>query len=130
MLAALLDGQVPEIEAVRFAGESTANAVFRRRAAKVCSLLNQGIKLPEAIRVMDDAGELRWRLANALQSSGVLFARWSAGTRLWMPGFSTGASGGATHHYGPGFAQWGDGREHPHRCVSGFDSTAQRAVLW
>src|SRR5882724_4812597 len=41
MLAALLDGQVPEIEAVRFAGESTANAVFRRRAAKVCSLLNQ-----------------------------------------------------------------------------------------
>jgi len=70
MLAALLDGQVPEVEAVRLAGESTANAVFQRRAGKAVALLNQGVNLPEAIRVMDDSGELRWRLANALRGSG------------------------------------------------------------
>ena len=70
MLAALLDGHVPEAEAVRLAGESTANAVFHRRAEKAVALLQQGVNLPEAIRVMDDSGELRWRLANALQGRG------------------------------------------------------------
>ncbi|HWX23257.1 MAG TPA: type II secretion system F family protein [Candidatus Binatia bacterium] len=70
MLAVLLDAQVPEPEAVRLAGESTANLVMRRRAEKVRSRLTEGVRLPEAIRAMDDSGELRWRLANALQRSG------------------------------------------------------------
>jgi len=70
MLAALLDSEVPEIEAIRLAGDSTANAAFRRRAELMCAELKYGLKLPEAIRLMDHSGELRWRLANALRGRG------------------------------------------------------------
>jgi type IV pilus assembly protein PilC len=70
MLATLLEAEVPEPEAVRLAGESTANAFMRRRAEEVCLRLKQGTKLPDALHVMDDAGELRWRIANALQRGG------------------------------------------------------------
>ena len=67
MLSVLLDAGVPEPEAVALAGECTANRVLECRAAKVCAQLKSGVKLPEALRAMDDTGELRWRLANALQ---------------------------------------------------------------
>ncbi len=67
MLAALLEAEIPESEAVRLAGDSTANAVMRRRAEEVCASLQRGIALPEAIGAMDDSGELGWRLANALR---------------------------------------------------------------
>jgi type II secretory pathway component PulF len=67
MLAVLLDAEVPEVEAVSLAAESTANAVVRRRAAQVCAQLDSGVKLPLAIRALDDSGELQWRLTNALQ---------------------------------------------------------------
>jgi type II secretory pathway component PulF len=70
MLALLLENHVPEVEAVSLAGESTANLVMRRRAQRAVQLLRAGTKLPEALRVLDDAGELRWRLANALERSG------------------------------------------------------------
>jgi type II secretory pathway component PulF len=70
MLAVLLEAGVPEAESVRFAGESTANAVFRRRAQRAGVLLSQGIKLPEAVRIVDSSGELQWRLANALRGTG------------------------------------------------------------
>jgi type II secretory pathway component PulF len=70
MLAVLLDAEVPEPEAVTLAANCTDNAVVRKRAAKVEKLLAGGTKLPEAIRAMDDSGELRWRLANALQRRG------------------------------------------------------------
>jgi type II secretory pathway component PulF len=70
MLAVLLDAEVPEAEAVTMAADCTANASFRRRALKTGRLLASGTKLPEAIRAMDDSGELRWRLANALQRRG------------------------------------------------------------
>jgi type II secretory pathway component PulF len=70
MLAVLLDSGVPEGEAVLLAGESTGNSVLLRRAHKVRARLNEGVKLPEAIRILDDAGELRWRLANALRGAG------------------------------------------------------------
>jgi type II secretory pathway component PulF len=70
MLAALLEAGVPEAEALRFAGESTANTAFRHRAARASNLLAQGVKLPEAIRTLDGSGELQWRLANALQGKG------------------------------------------------------------
>jgi type IV pilus assembly protein PilC len=66
MLAVLLDAHVPEPEAVALAGESTANAILRRRAERVRAQLTQGVKLPDALRAIDDQGELRWRLANAL----------------------------------------------------------------
>jgi type II secretory pathway component PulF len=75
MLAVLLDAEVPEAEAVSLAAEVTGNVIIARRAGKVRGLLTEGVKLPEAIGVMDDAGELQWRLANALRrGSGFLRA--------------------------------------------------------
>jgi type II secretory pathway component PulF len=70
LLAVLLDAEVPEPEAVKLAAESTANRVFEHRAARVGALLKQGVKLPEAIAALDTAGELSWRLRNALQTGG------------------------------------------------------------
>ena len=40
------------------------------RAERVRKLLNEGVKLPEAMRAMDDTGELHWRLSNALHGRG------------------------------------------------------------
>ncbi len=70
MLALLLEAEVPETEALRLAGESTANRVFRRRAALAARRLEQGMKLAEAIRVLDDSPELRWRFDNAFRRGG------------------------------------------------------------
>jgi type II secretory pathway component PulF len=67
MLAILLDSGVPETDAVALAAQATTNRVLRERAAKVGALLSGGVKLPNAIRAMDDSGELRWRLANTFE---------------------------------------------------------------
>jgi type II secretory pathway component PulF len=67
MLAVLLDAEVPEAEAVNLAAQSTANLAIIRRARKVCALLQEGVKLPEAIRALDNSRELQWRLSNALR---------------------------------------------------------------
>jgi type II secretory pathway component PulF len=75
MLSVLLDANVPEVEAVALAGEATNNRMFRRRANRVRSLLVEGVKLPEAIHVLDNSKELSWRLTNALRrGSGFLHA--------------------------------------------------------
>jgi type II secretory pathway component PulF len=70
MLSVLLDAEVPEAEAVSLAAESTANDVIRHRAEKVCGQLKRGVKLSEALRSVDDCGELRWRISNAVQRGG------------------------------------------------------------
>jgi type II secretory pathway component PulF len=70
MLAVLLDGGVPETEAVRLAGESTANEICRHRARRIIAELQRGVKLNEAIRAFDDAGEFQWRLTNAIHARG------------------------------------------------------------
>jgi type II secretory pathway component PulF len=70
MLAVLLDGGVPEAEAVRLAGESTANEICRRRAGRVTAALERGVKLEDAIRTFDDTGEFHWRLTNATHARG------------------------------------------------------------
>jgi type IV pilus assembly protein PilC len=70
MLAVMLDSGVPEAEAVRLAGEATANEICRRRAARVVAALGQGAKLQEAIRIFDDASEFHWRLRNGLHRQG------------------------------------------------------------
>jgi type II secretory pathway component PulF len=70
MLAVLLDGGVPESNAVRLAGDCAANEVFRRRAASVQAALAQGVRLTDAVRRLDDSGEFRWRLANAAHARG------------------------------------------------------------
>lgn len=67
MLAVLLDAHVPESEAILLAADGTANEIIRRRGEKIRARLGQGVKLPEAIRALDDTGELQWRLANALR---------------------------------------------------------------
>jgi type II secretory pathway component PulF len=70
MLAVLLDGGVPEAEAVRLAGDSTANEICRRRARRVLAALEKGIKLDDAVRAFDDSGEFHWRLTNATHAHG------------------------------------------------------------
>jgi general secretion pathway protein F len=70
MLAVLLDGGVPEAEAVRLAGESTANEICRRRARRVVAALEKGVKLDDAVRAFDDTGEFHWRLTNATHAHG------------------------------------------------------------
>ena len=66
MLAVLLDAEVPEAEAVGLAAQSTANYSIIHRANKVRALLQDGVKLPEAMRALDGSRELQWRLSNAL----------------------------------------------------------------
>ncbi|MEQ2008753.1 MAG: type II secretion system F family protein [Limisphaerales bacterium] len=70
MLALLLDAGVPEEKAVLMAGESVANRAFLARARRVTEELKRGVKLPDALQFMDDAGELRWRMANAARAAG------------------------------------------------------------
>jgi type II secretory pathway component PulF len=70
VLAVLLDAGMPESEAVGLAAESTANGAVVKRAARAQSQLARGVRLPDALRVMDDAGELQWRLSNALHQRG------------------------------------------------------------
>jgi type II secretory pathway component PulF len=70
----LLDGGVPEAEAVRLAGESTANEICRRRARRVTDALSRGEKLDDAVRAFDDTGEFHWRLANAVHARGGFLA--------------------------------------------------------
>jgi type II secretory pathway component PulF len=67
MLALLLDAGVPEHEAVGLAAESTASFTLRSRAEQVVDRLKQGVKLPDALRLLDNSGELQWRIANALR---------------------------------------------------------------
>ncbi len=70
MLAVLLDGGVPEAEAVRLAGDCTANEICRRRTARIIKMLQQGAKLEDAVRAFDPSGEFHWRLTNAAHARG------------------------------------------------------------
>jgi type II secretory pathway component PulF len=70
MLAVLLDGGIPEAEAVRLAGDSTANEICRHRTRRVLAALEKGVKLDEAVRAFDDTGEFHWRLTNAVHARG------------------------------------------------------------
>ena len=73
MLALLLDAEAPEERAVTLAAASTANKVFMRRAEKIAEQLRAGVKLTEAIHLLDDTGEFRWRLENAAHFSSNFF---------------------------------------------------------
>jgi type II secretory pathway component PulF len=70
MLALLLDAEVPEEQAVTFAAQSTDNGVFMRRGAEVAQRLRNGVGFLDAMQGIDDTGELRWRLANAVHGHG------------------------------------------------------------
>lgn len=70
ILVILLEAGVPEAEAVVLAAESTGNRVVRQRARSIGSQLSQGKSLSEALAALDNAGELQWRLKNALRRKG------------------------------------------------------------
>ncbi len=70
MLSVLLDAGVPEAEAIELAADCTANAVVRQRALKAKEAIQRGVKLTEAVQALDDTGEFRWRLANAVHGRG------------------------------------------------------------
>jgi type II secretory pathway component PulF len=70
MLAIMLDSGVPEASALRLAGESAVNEIFRRRIARAEAALANGMKLTEAVASLDDSDEFRWRLTNAVHAHG------------------------------------------------------------
>jgi type II secretory pathway component PulF len=70
MLAVLLDAGVPESEALELAADCTANNVFRQRVARARTGLAQGLKLAQAVEIIDDSGEFRWRLTQAIGRQG------------------------------------------------------------
>ncbi|HWY76251.1 MAG TPA: type II secretion system F family protein [Verrucomicrobiae bacterium] len=73
MLAILLDSGMPEAEALPLAADCTVNEIFQHRAARATSRLREGMKLTEAVAVIDDSGEFRWRLTNACHAHGGFF---------------------------------------------------------
>lgn len=70
LLAILLDNGMPESIALRLAGDSTANEILRRRVARARTALEGGTKLTDAVAALDDSGEFRWRLTNAIHAHG------------------------------------------------------------
>jgi len=73
MLAILIDAGMPEPEALSAAADCTANQIFRRRAQIAVDHLRQGMKLTDAVQLVDDTGEFAWRLKTAMQSQGGFF---------------------------------------------------------
>ena len=74
MLAVLLDGGVPEVEAVRLAGDCTVNEICRQRVNRILEALKQGAKLNDAVRLFDESGEFHWRFTNAIHGRGGFLA--------------------------------------------------------
>ena len=70
LLAVLLDAGVPEEKAVSLAAQATANSLFIARAQRVILDLRAGLKLTDAVQRLDDSGEFKWRLTNAVHSRG------------------------------------------------------------
>jgi type II secretory pathway component PulF len=64
MLSLLLDAGVAESRAVQLAADSTANRVFQARAQRVLAQLSAGAGLVDAVSLLDDSGEFRWRMNN------------------------------------------------------------------
>jgi type II secretory pathway component PulF len=73
MLAILIDSGMPEAEAVTTAADCTANLIFQRRAQQAAAALQDGAKLTDAVQIVDDSGEFRWRLTNALHAHDSFF---------------------------------------------------------
>jgi type II secretory pathway component PulF len=70
MLAILLDAGVPESESLELAGDCTANDIFRQRVAGARVGLARGLKLAQAVEMIDDSGEFRWRLTQVVGRQG------------------------------------------------------------
>ena len=70
VLSILLDAEMPEEEAVLLAGRCTGNSIFLQRAKEAGDLLAEGSSLVKALAVVDESGELKWRVKNAAQQGG------------------------------------------------------------
>lgn len=88
VLAQLLDLRLPEERAVRLAAESTANRCFQQRAARVIEALQRGMKLPDALALLNDDGALRWRLDTAARAQSA-----GTGDTAGKTGFQTALAG-------------------------------------
>ena len=55
-------------DAVRLAADCAANRAFQHRAETVVTRLREGQRLTEAVQALDDSGEFRWRLTNAVHA--------------------------------------------------------------
>jgi len=84
MLALLLDANLPEERAIMLAAEGTANAVFIGMARRAVERLRAGAKLTDALQLMDDTGEFRWRMENASRGSGGGFSPALKGWHDWL----------------------------------------------
>jgi type II secretory pathway component PulF len=73
MLAVLIDAGMPEPEAVTLAADCTANKIFRENAQRAVAGLQSGLTLPDAVQLVDDAAEFRWRLTQAMHAHGGFF---------------------------------------------------------
>jgi type II secretory pathway component PulF len=73
MLAILIDAGMPEPEALASAADCTANQVFQQRAQRGIAGLQSGLNLTDAVQLVDDSGEFRWRLTNALHAHAGFF---------------------------------------------------------
>lgn len=69
-LGVLLDAGLPEARAVQLAAESAHHEIFTSRASRALDDLARGEALPVALRLLDESGELPWRLANATHARG------------------------------------------------------------
>ena len=56
------------------AASCTANRIFTERATNVVAALKQGQPLTRAMEHLDDGGEFRWRLTNAVHSKNGFLA--------------------------------------------------------
>ena len=83
MLALMLDGGVPEEDAVKLAGEATGNQIFITRSEQVQSKLRGGHNLDEALHLIDGGGELHWRVRNVSQGD-LPFWKALQGWREWL----------------------------------------------
>lgn len=62
MLSLLLDENVPEVEAINLAAQSTANRALQQQAKRCATALETGLPLEQAIARLDPTPELGWRL--------------------------------------------------------------------
>ena len=58
-----------QADAVMLAAGCTTNLVFRHRASRAVDALKQGLTMRQATKMMDDSGEIGWRLTNASHGS-------------------------------------------------------------
>ncbi|MBL9172457.1 MAG: type II secretion system F family protein [Verrucomicrobiales bacterium] len=84
-LASLLDAGVPEREALIEAGQIPGSPWYRDGTARALHCLAHGVSLTNAVREVDDAGELRWRLANARHGR----TGFRASLQGWLDGLDT-----------------------------------------